>query len=167
MDSATEMFDKAVELLRGAELLHSGAGNEHAALICAIHAGINAADAIGEHEGDPYRKYDHAGAADHLRSLDTVAYQRPAQSLRRLVQKKSTAEYRTGRFTKNQTADAISDCRVVVQAAADVLGVVSPTDPSTAGLTSLIGDLRREISRRGLDESDQPWNAVLKVLASL
>lgn len=66
MSSTDDMFSKAVDLLNAARLLHR-AYHDHAASVCAIHAGINAADAIGHFENDPYRGFEHRAAADHLR----------------------------------------------------------------------------------------------------
>ncbi len=121
MSAATEMFTKALDLYRASALLQ-GAHHDHAALICAIHSGINSADAIGLYEDDPYRSTEHRAAADHLRQLD-ARFQKPAQSLRRLVERKSTAEYRRARYTRNQVSDAISDARLLLEAAASWLRI--------------------------------------------
>jgi len=47
LESAETMLDKAIDLLAGAQALH-GDGNDHAAILLAIHSGINSADAINE-----------------------------------------------------------------------------------------------------------------------
>jgi len=65
-----------------------------------------------------YVGFEHRAAADHLRRLD-VALAKLAQSLRRLVDRKSTVEYREARFTRNQTTDAVRDAAVLVQAAGE------------------------------------------------
>jgi len=52
MTAADDMFGKAVDLLNAAQLL-CRLHQDHAAFVCAIHAGINAADAIGHSEDDP------------------------------------------------------------------------------------------------------------------
>ncbi len=116
MSAAAEMFAKALDLYRASALLQ-GATHDHAALICAIHSGINSADAIGLYEDDPYRGTEHRAAADHLRQLD-VRFRKPAQSLRRLVDRKSSAEYRRARYTRNQVTDAIGDARLLLETAA-------------------------------------------------
>ena len=62
------MLDKAIDLLTGAATLHAN-GNDHTALLLAIHSGINSADAINEFYGEPFSG-EHRKAPDHLRRWD-------------------------------------------------------------------------------------------------
>lgn len=167
MSAADDMFGKAVDLLTAAQLLERS-HQDHAAFVCAIHAGINAADAIGYFEDDPYPGFDHQGAADHLRRLD-VALAKPAQSLRRLVDRKSTVEYRQARFTRNQAADAVRDAALLVQAAGEWIDAeyVEPSWVSTGQIGDLVRDVEREAAARGIDLSRPPWSMTVAILAAL
>ncbi len=100
------MLEKAVDLLAGAILLHRER-NDHAALLLAIHSGIDSADAINEFYGEPFTG-DHRKAPDHLRRWDPERLSDAARWLRRLVDMKATAAYREKRYTARTTADAIA-----------------------------------------------------------
>jgi hypothetical protein len=101
------MLDKAIDLLAGAIVLHA-AGNDHAALLLAIHSGINSADAINEFHGEPFSG-DHRRAPEHLRKLDPERLSDAARWLRQLVDMKATAAYRQKRYTTRNTADAVAN----------------------------------------------------------
>ena len=100
------MLDKAIDLLTGATTLHAD-GNDHAALLLAIHSGINSADAINAYHGEPFAG-DHRKAPDHLRRWDPVRLSDAARWLRMLVDIKATVAYREKRYTASNTADAIA-----------------------------------------------------------
>ncbi len=161
------MFGKAVDLLNAAQLL-GRSHQDHAAFVCAIHAGINAADAIGHFEDDPYLGVEHRAAADHLRRLD-VTLARPAQSLRRLVDRKSTVEYREARFTSNQAADAVRDATVLVSAAGEWIGAAfsEPSWTATGEIGDLLCDLEHRAAAEGIDLGDSPWSTTMAILAAL
>ena len=101
------MFAKAIDLLAGAIALN-GSGNHHAALLLAIHSGINSADAICEFYEDPFSG-EHRKAPEHLRRLDPERLSDPARWLRQLVDLKATVAYRRERYTAHKTADAIAN----------------------------------------------------------
>ena len=82
------MLDKAIDLLAGAQALH-GDGNDHAAILLAIHSGINSADAINEFYGEPFSG-EHRKAPDHLRQWDPKRLSDAARQLRHLVGMKAT-----------------------------------------------------------------------------
>jgi hypothetical protein len=67
-ESAETMLNKAIDLLAGASALQ-GAGNDHAAILLAIHTGINGADAINAFYGEPFSG-EHRKALDHLSQWD-------------------------------------------------------------------------------------------------
>lgn len=167
MSASDDMLGKAVDLLNAAQLLRRS-HQDHAAFVCAIHAGINAADAIGHFEDDPYLGVEHRAAADHLRQLD-VTLARPAQSLRRLVDRKSTVEYREARFTRNQAADAVRDAAVLVQTAAEWIGAEFNVPPwvSTGEMGDLMRDMERDADRDGIDLGDPPWSTTMAILTAL
>ena len=100
------MLDKAIDLLTGAITLHAD-GNDHAALLLAIHSGINSADAINEFNGEPFSG-DHRKAPDHLRRWDPERLSDAARWLRELVDIKATVAYREKRYTARNTTDAIA-----------------------------------------------------------
>jgi len=100
------MLDKAIDLLAGANALHED-GNDHAALLLAIHSGINSADAINEFYGEPFVG-EHRKAPDHLRQWDPERLSDASRWLRQLVDMKATAAYRQKRYTAHNTADAIA-----------------------------------------------------------
>lgn len=100
------MLDKAVDLLVGAITLHAD-GNDHAALLLAIHSGINSADAVNEFYGEAFSG-EHRRAPEHLRRWDPGRLSDAAQWLRSLVDMKATAAYREKRYTAHNTADAIA-----------------------------------------------------------
>ena len=78
-ESAETMLDKAIDLLAGAQALH-GDGNDHAAILLAIHSGINSADAINEFYGEPFSG-EHRKAPDHLRQVGPrTTYRRRAMA---------------------------------------------------------------------------------------
>ncbi|MDK1039747.1 MAG: hypothetical protein QGD91_12725 [Actinomycetota bacterium] len=104
--SAETMLDKAIDLLAGAITLHED-GNDHAALLLAIHSGINSADAINEFYGERFSG-EHRKAPDHLRRWDPERLSNAARWLRKLVDMKATVAYREKRFTARNTADAIA-----------------------------------------------------------
>jgi len=166
VSAADEMYCTARELFRASALLHA-AHQDHAALICAIHSGINSADAIGIHEGDPYRGMEHRAAADHLRQLD-IRLRKPAQALRRLVDRKSTAEYRQARYTRHQVQNAVGDARLLVHIAASWIEYPSDESQSTelVSMGDLMRDIEREAAGAGLDVSQPPWNLTLALLGS-
>lgn len=166
-DIALQMFQKAVELLRGAQLLHRS-HHEHAAYVCSIHAGINAADAIGHHEGDPYRGTDHRAAGQHLRDLD-ISLAKPAQALRRLADRKSDVEYREMRYTRNQTADAVSDATLLVKTAAAWIGADYETAHTTtiSDLPELILRIENDAQRFDIPLNTPPWSTTLAILTTL
>jgi hypothetical protein len=64
-ESAETMLDKAIDLLAAAQALH-GDGNDHAAILLAIHSGINSVDAINECYSEPVSG-EHRKAPDRLR----------------------------------------------------------------------------------------------------
>lgn len=167
MSAADEMYFKAHELFQASTLLHA-AHQDHAALICAIHSGINSADAIGMYEGDPYEGMEHRAAADHLRNLD-IRLRKPAQALSRLVDRKSTAEYRQARYTRNQVKDAVGDTRLLVKVAAS--WIERPFNESQSersmSISDLVRDIERESDRADLDLSQPPWDVTLATLSSL
>lgn len=109
------MLDKAIDLLVGAVMLQE-AGNNHAALLLAIHSGINSADAISEFHGDPFSG-EHRKAPEHLRSLDPARLSDAARWLRQLVDMKATVAYRQKRYTTHNTADAIISAERLVRTA--------------------------------------------------
>lgn len=109
------MLDKAVDLLAGAIALHED-GNHHAALLLAIHSGINSADAINEFYGEPFSG-EHRKASDHLRRWDPERLSDAARWLRTLVDMKSTVAYREKRYAANTTADAIAAAGRLVRVA--------------------------------------------------
>lgn len=166
MSAADEMYYKARELFRASALLHA-AHQDHAALICAIHLGINSADAIGIYEGQPYRGTEHRAAADHLRQLD-IRLRKPAQELRRLVDRKSTAEYRQTRYTRHEVQNAVGDARLLVHIAAS--WIECPSDETHSAESVSMGDLMRDVAREAagasLDVSQPPWNRTLALLGS-
>ena len=100
------MLDKAIDLLAGASALQED-GNDHAALLLAIHSGINSADAINEFYGEPFSGA-HRKAPDHLRRWDPERLSDAARWLRQLVDMKATAAYREKRYSVHNTADAIA-----------------------------------------------------------
>lgn len=104
--SAETMLDKAIDLLAGAQALHAD-GNDHAAILLAIHSGINGADAINEFYGEPFSG-EHRKAPDHLRRWDPERLSDAARWLRQLVDMKATVAYRQKRYTAHNTVDAIS-----------------------------------------------------------
>lgn len=166
MGSAEDFLAKACDLLEGAMLLHR-AHHDHAAFVCAIHAGINAADAIGHHDGYPFAGTEHRKAADHLRQLD-ASLSKPAQSLRRLADRKSTVEYREARFTRSQTADAVGDATVLVMAAPDRIGIeyLAPTDVHES-FDALVGAIEKEGTQHQIDLGAYPWDVTLSMIALL
>ena len=91
---------------RRAITLHAD-GNHHAALLLAIHSGINSADAINEFYGEAFSG-EHRRAPDHLRRWDPARLSDAARWLRELVDMKATVAYREKRHTANSTADAIA-----------------------------------------------------------
>ena len=109
------MLDKATDLLAGASTLHAD-GNDHAALLLAIHSGINSADAINEFYGEPFSG-EHRKAPDHLRRWDPERLSDAARWLRHLVDMKATASYREKRYTARNTADAIATADRLVRIA--------------------------------------------------
>ncbi len=167
MTEALQMFRKATELLRATEMLHRS-HQDHAAYVCASHAGINAADAIGLYESDPYRGTNHRDAGAHLRQLD-VTLAKPAQALNRLADSKSSVEYRELRFTRNQVADAVGDATVLVRAASQWIGADFDEDrPVAIGqLRELVKAIERESQREGLDLGKPPWSTTIAILNSL
>ena len=109
------LLDKAFDLLVGAVTLQE-AGNDHAALLLAIHSGINSADAISEFFGDPFSG-EHRKAPEHLRRLDLARLSGAARSPRQLVDTKATVAYRQKRYTAHNTADAIVNAERLVRIA--------------------------------------------------
>jgi len=109
------MLDKAIDLLIGAVTLQD-VGNDHAALLLAIHSGINSADAISEFHGDPFSG-EHRMAPEHLRRLDPARLSDAARWLRQLIDMKATVAYRQKRYTAHNTADAIVNADRLVRIA--------------------------------------------------
>lgn len=165
MTYAREMFDKARDLYLAADLLHRS-HHDHAALICAIHSGINSADAIGQVEADPFRGTEHKAAADHLRKLDP-RLALPAKALRRLASRKSSAEYREARYTRNQIADAIVDARLLLDVAATWLDTDTGIDSKDGSFNDLIGELELAASRASMNLSAAPWQTIIAILEAL
>ena len=109
------MLDKAIDLLAGAITLHSN-GNDHAALLLAIHAGTNSADAVNEFYGEAFSG-EHRRAPEHLRRWDPDRLSDAARWLRSLVDMKATAAYREKGYTAHNTADAIATADRLVRVA--------------------------------------------------
>ena len=114
-ESAETMLDKAIDLLAGAQALHED-GNDHAAILLAIHSGINSADAINEFYGEPFSG-EHRKAPDHLRLWDPERLTDAARWLRQLVDMKATVSYREKRYTAHNTVDAIAAASRLAQIA--------------------------------------------------
>ena len=114
-ESAETMLDKAIDLLAGAQALH-GDGNDHAAILLAIHSGINSADAINEFYGEPFSG-EHRKAPDRLRQWDPERLSDAARRLRHLIDMKATVAYRQKRYTAHNTVDAIATASYVVRIA--------------------------------------------------
>jgi HEPN domain-containing protein len=103
------------------------AGRADAALLCAIHAAISAADAVtvalaGQRSADP----NHLAAADLLRSVGqgTEGIESRAGQLVALLQKKNLVEYQARVATMQEADDAVKRAERLVEWAASTIAAV-------------------------------------------
>ena len=125
---ASSSLEKAKQFLSEAVVAHTG-GRHDAAMLCAIHAGISASDAVavalaGVRSSDP----DHSKAADLLDEVGGGA--RPmkdhASQLRQLLAKKTSVEYQSRRATEREAREAIKVAERITVWAQSVIEAAQP-----------------------------------------
>lgn len=120
---ASRFRDKAQEFASAARAALDD-GRADAAMLCAIHAAIAAADAVaiakaGRRSADP----DHMRSADLLEQIARSAPEIEAKSkqLRSLLQAKNVVEYEGRRATAREAQDAVARCERLVAWAVEQL----------------------------------------------